>query len=206
MFLARLQLNQSRRAVGWASNPYRVHQRLRLAWPAEPRLLFRIEDLPDGRGTQILVQAHSSPDWSAAFGDFPVLLGPPEHKSFEPRLETGRRYRFRLLANPTAKKKNEQGRPVRLSLFKEDDQRSWLARKLAGAGAELLGCTAAARGLQRSRKHSQKQEGMQTHFAVSFEGLLRVNDPARLQEAVEHGIGPAKGYGFGLLSLAPARS
>ena len=35
-----------------------------------------------------------------------------------------------------------------------------------------------------------------------FEGVLRVADPAALASAVENGLGSAKGYGFGLLSLA----
>jgi hypothetical protein len=34
---------------------------------------------------------------------------------------------------------------------------------------------------------------------------LQVADPARLAETVETGIGSAKGFGFGLLSLAPAQ-
>jgi hypothetical protein len=31
-----------------------------------------------------------------------------------------------------------------------------------------------------------------------------VTEPGQLRAAVENGIGSAKGYGFGLLSLAPA--
>jgi CRISPR system Cascade subunit CasE len=58
---------------------------------------------------------------------------------------------------------------------------------------------------QRNRKRSERSaQGGQTHVPVLFEGVLRVNDPAKLIEAVRNGIGSAKGYGFGLLSLAPA--
>jgi len=39
---------------------------------------------------------------------------------------------------------------------------------------------------------------------VRYEGLLQVTDPHLLVEAVRAGIGSAKGFGFGLLSLAPA--
>jgi hypothetical protein len=102
MYLACLRLNRSRRAVLWASNPYRVHQRLLIAYEGEPRLLFRIEDLNDG--VQILVQSSLPPDWERAFADFPVLAEPPQYRSFEPRLSHGGSYRFRLLANPTVKK------------------------------------------------------------------------------------------------------
>ena len=43
-----------------------------------------------------------------------------------------------------------------------------------------------------------------TLLAVRFDGVLQVTDPDQLVEAVRHGIGSAKGFGFGLLSLAPA--
>jgi len=40
---------------------------------------------------------------------------------------------------------------------------------------------------------------------VTFEGLLRVTDAGKLRDALARGIGPAKAYGFGLLSLGPPR-
>ena len=41
-------------------------------------------------------------------------------------------------------------------------------------------------------------------FGVRFNGLLQVTDPEKLMQAVRNGIGPAKAFGFGLLSLARA--
>jgi CRISPR system Cascade subunit CasE len=41
-----------------------------------------------------------------------------------------------------------------------------------------------------------------THLAVQFDGVLEVTDPAKFLETVRQGIGSAKGFGFGLLSLA----
>jgi CRISPR system Cascade subunit CasE len=196
MYLSRLRLDITRIATLWASNPYRVHQRLMMACDGDPRLLFRIDDTSEG--TQVLVQSHVEPNWSFAFGDFAVLRCPPEHKAFDLRLQPGRHYRFRLLANPTVKRNGN-----RLGLFKEDDQRAWLTRKLETAGAKLVGCVAAPRGLQRC-KNSAQGEQVQTHFAVLFEGVLQAQDPEQLTKTVECGIGAAKGYGFGLLSLAPA--
>ena len=203
MYLSRLQLNTTRIAVLWASNPYRVHQRLMMACDGDPRLLFRIEDAPAGGppegGTQVLVQSHVEPNWQFAFGDFDVLRCPPEHKAFDLHLQAGRHYRFRLLANPTVKRNGN-----RLGLFKEEDQLAWLARKLEAAGAILVSAIAAPRGLQKSDKNPAKDEHIATHFAVLFEGVLQAQNTEQLKEVVEHGIGAAKGYGFGLLSLAPA--
>lgn len=197
MFLARLQLNRSRTAVNWTANPYRVHQRLKMAYEGDPRLLFRIEE--NLAGVHILVQSHAKPDWAAAFANFPVLRCPPEHKPFDPRLATGQRYRFRLRVNPTVKRNGK-----RWGLVREEDQQAWLTRKLTAAGAELLGDRVAARERQNSRKNPARDSGTQTHFAVLFEGVLKVTDPVQLKAALEQGIGPAKGYGFGLLSLARA--
>jgi CRISPR system Cascade subunit CasE len=42
-----------------------------------------------------------------------------------------------------------------------------------------------------------------TLLAVQFDGLLQVTDPDHLRESVEGGIGSAKAFGLGLLSLAP---
>jgi CRISPR system Cascade subunit CasE len=37
---------------------------------------------------------------------------------------------------------------------------------------------------------------------VDFEGILEVTDPEEFAAAVTAGIGPAKAFGFGLLSVA----
>ena len=42
-----------------------------------------------------------------------------------------------------------------------------------------------------------------TLATVAFDGVLEVSDPGALREALASGIGPAKGYGCGLLTLAP---
>ena len=39
--------------------------------------------------------------------------------------------------------------------------------------------------------------------SVRFMGSVRVKDPEALKDTLEAGIGSAKGYGFGLLSLRP---
>jgi len=197
LFLARLTLNQRRLALGWAGNPYRVHQRLMMAYEGDPRLLFRLEQDEEAPPV-ILVQSHREPDFERAFGSFAVLSRPPELKPFEVQLAAGSWLRFRLLANPTVKREG-----ARLGLLQEEEQRAWLERKLAQGGAALAGCTVQARGLRTSSRGPAKEENQPVHLAVLFEGLLAVKDPAALTEVLANGIGPAKGFGFGLLSLAP---
>ena len=78
------------------------------------------------------------------------------------------------------------------------------------AGARIKTFMALPKGSQLSYKKSPggssgATQGTQTHFAVLFEGVLEVNDPALLEKAIQEGIGSGKGFGFGLLSLAPVR-
>lgn len=199
MYLTRFSINRSRIALGWISNSYRVHQRLCMAYPNEERLLFRIEE--NSTGSAILVQSTALPDWKKGFTDFDVLLFEPETKSFDLVLVKDGLYRFRLLANPTVTRNGK-----RLGLLKEEDQQAWLLRQFGKTGAELLGCQLKDLGLQRAGKNPAKDSQFQTHLAVQFDGVLKVIDTERLVQAVKMGIGPAKGYGFGLLSLAIYRS
>ncbi|GAA1910995.1 type I-E CRISPR-associated protein Cas6/Cse3/CasE [Streptomyces sodiiphilus] len=59
------------------------------------------------------------------------------------------------------------------------------------------------------RRHSfakrEEQKARVTLTTATFEGRLRVTDPAALTESLLGGIGPAKAYGCGLLTLAPLR-
>ncbi|HME50576.1 MAG TPA: type I-E CRISPR-associated protein Cas6/Cse3/CasE [Candidatus Lokiarchaeia archaeon] len=54
-------------------------------------------------------------------------------------------------------------------------------------------------------EHQQsKKPGKQLSFySVVFEGYLRVVDKEKFRMGFENGIGPAKSFGFGLLSIAP---
>lgn len=203
MYLSRLKLNMSRMAVLWVSNAYHVHQRLLMAFDGDPRLLFRIEEL-DGR-VQILIQSSKPPNWDKAFENFPVLDAPTEHRKFEPTLVKEGIYRFRLLANPTVKKtvvKDDRSKKTRLGLITEQDQADWLQRKMSEAGACLIDYQIQPQGFQHSNKKPEKKEGHQTHYAVLYEGILQVEDGEKIKSSLTRGLGSAKGYGFGLLSLA----
>lgn len=196
MYLSRLTIGSGRTAVSWIGNAYRVHQRLMMACEGDPRMLFRIED-QYGR-IEILLQSNRPPNFSAAFSNFQVLHADPEMKEFHPELSSGRRFRFRLLANPTVKR---NGR--RHGLQTTDEQIRWLERKLRDSGAELLGAQIIRKRRQISWRNPAHSETKQIHLAVLFEGVLKTIDPCRLQLALETGIGSGKGYGLGLLSLAP---
>ena len=56
-----------------------------------------------------------------------------------------------------------------------------------------------------SGAQAQIPKGEVAHAGVRFDGELTVTDPGELRDAVAAGIGPAKAFGFGLLSLARPR-
>ena len=95
---------------------------------------------------------------------------------------------------------------------KEDDQLTWLRGKGAKRGFELLAVRTAAQvadvraQAMPAAQGMRKETGKLSFESVVFEGRLRVTDAVRFRQTLEDGIGSAKGYGFGLLSIAPAES
>ena len=206
MFLSRLRLNarhpDARRDL---ADPYRLHQTL--AALGDDRLLFRAEPEAPG-GPAVLVQTAAAPDWRTLPAGYATVDGP---KPFEPALREGQRVRFRLVANPTVKKRRDgrQGARVPLVHARAPEGHAevtagyldWLDRKLTDAGlaADVDAVTDAPFEV-RTRKGGHRV----TLFGVRFDGAATVTDPERLAAALREGVGPAKGFGFGLLSLAPA--
>lgn len=138
----------------------------------------------------------------------PVDEPNPAVKPFDLRPVAGQTLSFRLRANPTKRLSAGKGNTgKRVGIYKEDEQLAWLARKGEQHGFHVL---------QAQVSHDDKIKDADaihrddvTHklelLSVQFDGILQVTDPGKLVAAVEAGIGSGKGFGFGLLSLAPAR-
>jgi CRISPR system Cascade subunit CasE len=75
---------------------------------------------------------------------------------------------------------------------------AWLARKAENLGFKLL--EASAEGYQQ---HHFKKRGIKIS-TIDFNGVLEVTDPPLFIQALYNGIGPAKAFGCGLLSVARA--
>ena len=152
----------------------------------------------------MLVQSEQQPDWQEP-GRESLLTA--ECKTFSPRLKPGQRLRFRLRANPTARRvfeRSDDGKQSgkRIGVYGEDNQRAWLDRKAEAGGFRVLDCSVLDRGFQVSRRRNGAPP--LKHLWVDFEGILDVTDPDTFLSALESGIGSAKAFGFGLLSVAPA--
>lgn len=87
----------------------------------------------------------------------------------------------------------------RVPLIRDEELQSWLARKLEGL-AKIESVEVEKRQTMNFRKVREKRVGKIQ--PVSFHGVLSVADPEGLLSLIHAGIGPAKAFGCGLLSLA----
>ena len=215
-YLSRLVLNpQSRQVQSEIASPYERHRTIMRAFPATlpdgERVLHRLEQ--SGREEPVLlVQSVTLPNWGwLSGGDYLLpslpgdLLPNPAVKEFELSLHSGQRLYFRLCANPTVKKKRpDQCQGNRVPLKHEDAQRDWLTRQGQQHGFSLLQLTVTAGGNHYGwAGGNEKQRQRLTLYIVQFDGLLQLTESARQQQEERQGIGPAKAFGCGLLSLAP---
>lgn len=138
---------------------------------------------------------------------------------------------FRLRANPTKRiaeaiKGDNELKGKRVGLLCEEEQLAWLLRKSqerekgkpggfavlmkevedqGGQTRQIAQVNICPEGKKRGRKREGSSSHETTHLAVLFEGLLRITDADAFRHTLAGGIGPAKAYGFGLLSVAPVR-
>ena len=151
---------------------------------------------------------------------------PADSKDVTLEFTVRQRLQFRLRANPTKKiaAKNERLGAVmvgkRVGLATETEQIRWLLRKgekggfripgewvkgcnpETGAEIETPNFRVDARPEGRVRNSKPGHDG--DFHAVLFEGVLEVTEPAAFLETIVQGIGSAKAFGFGLLSVARA--
>ena len=202
MFLSRIE-------IPWdvARNSYNLHRQIWRLFPGEEResrsndaearqgFLFRVEDQRTGQSARLLVQSRRVPAPNAGL----VVVGSRE---FNPMPQAGQRLAFMLTANPVKTisdaqreaKPDKQSEKCRVPLIKEEDQRLWLARKLAGAAIVEANSI-----LPHAPLYFRKGNRGGKLVTTTFEGVLRVSDPASLAALLENGIGPAKAFGCGLL-------
>ncbi|MFO8071969.1 MAG: type I-E CRISPR-associated protein Cas6/Cse3/CasE [Polyangia bacterium] len=188
MFLSKVRLAGKR-------NPYDIHREIWGLFPgmpdAERPFLYRVFWPRRGLPTEALVQSDVSPVDSNSSSCSLMAK-----KEFDPKLRKGQVLRFALCANPTKRLAEER---KRVPLIHEDHQLAWLERKTEPF-AELLEAQVAGGRVLNFMRHGVAGK----IAAVDFTGVLQVGDPPGIGDALRNGIGPAKAFGCGLLSLARA--
>lgn len=183
-------------------NPYEIHRALWAAFPKNPEqtrdFLFRVEQ-HSTRRVQILMQSKRKPEIDTASQQ--LLIS----KEINLSLIQKSQLRFLLVANPVKTIIDQQGRlnrkgeakKCRVPLIKEEDQITWLKRKLDGSA--LINQVEVEKQLPLHFRKNNRQGKIQQY---SFKGVLTVADATALNELMQSGIGPAKAFGCGLISFA----
>ncbi|WP_369387169.1 type I-E CRISPR-associated protein Cas6/Cse3/CasE [Streptomyces sp. CG1] len=209
--LARIRLNPHSRAVQRdLRDANEMHRTLMRLVPDQlgeaPRqaagLLYRL-DVTDTTST-LLVQATTlDPE------RLPDSYGHSDVKDLTPMfnaLKKGIAVRYRIVVNPVKTErlpldqKGQRGKRIALT-GPEADQ--WWTRRATEAG--LQPHTLLPTPVAPAQPGSKGARPMRYHL-VRYDGTAEVTDPDALANAVLTGVGRAKSYGAGLLSLAPAHS
>ncbi|MEU9671443.1 type I-E CRISPR-associated protein Cas6/Cse3/CasE [Streptomyces bobili] len=209
--LARIRLNPHHRAVHRdLRDATQMHRTVMRLVPDNlgdsPRLkaglLYRLEET-DTASTLLVQAAHLDPT------RLPHGYGHAEIKNLTPMfsaLRKGLAVRYRIVLNPAKRErlplnqKKQRGKIIPLS---GQDADQWWLRRAADAGLHLHVLTPT--NLAPVHPQGQQTPPMR-HSLIRYDGTATVTDPDALTQAILNGIGRAKPYGAGLLSLAPAGS
>ena len=224
-WLARLEVDaETVRTAGISEDVYAWHKMLWECYPDQPDasrdFLTRIDPLEGAYRFWVLAKKKPvRPQWCPADG-FAL-------KEISPSFLSHQYYAFDLRANPVkaAVQRDNNGEQVignngkrkrgkRVPLVKPDELRAWLVRKAevrsrdTETGLDLPGGfrIVEEKPLEISpmvESHFRKKGQAGYHGGVQFRGILEVTDREKFIESYQSGIGSAKGFGFGLLLLAP---
>jgi len=224
MWLTRLPLNlRSREVMRDLGDVQSMHSRLMSLFPQSDgegarrsfQVLYRVEDAGD-QPLQVLLQCALEPSVVGLPSDYLREAGGGYGcTSLLPlieRMTAGAPFIFRLRANTTKKihsfdsdgtrRKNGTRVPI-----KDLELEAWALRKLEQAGLEVIDSQGGRqlKAVGEPNRFGFKPGGTKLTLASTlFEGLVAVRDADLVRLTLEQGVGAAKAYGFGLLSLAPA--
>lgn len=202
MYLSQIVLDLvDKRTERVLSDVYRLHQFVMSGFSTyeQPsRILFRLEPEVRGNVARLLVQSQVKPAWGEIDGERKATLN-VQTKKFVPQFSEAARYRFRLRANPTVTREKK-----RYGLIRDEALFEWLKRKEAAIGASFRSVCAIDEGyVVGTGKMSERVDKIAIKTA-RFEGWLEIREPATFNQALSGGIGSAKAFGCGLLSVARA--
>ena len=205
MFLSRIPLNtdkkETMRAL-YSSNIF--HGALDSCFQGErTRKLWRLDRL-NGR-LYLLILSNEDPDMSPFCKQFGLAENAWETKDYDlllNRLTAGSLWRFRLTANPTKTTMTHQSGihgKIHAHITTEF-QRKWLLER-----AEKHGFQISEDGFDivenKWKQFNKRGERKITILAVSYEGILKITNLDLFREALTSGLGRAKAYGMGLLTV-----
>ncbi|HMO82188.1 MAG TPA: type I-E CRISPR-associated protein Cas6/Cse3/CasE [Pyrinomonadaceae bacterium] len=168
----------------------------------------------------LYVQSSIEPDWDRLSPGYADRADAKPIDRLYDGIRVGDRLIFRLAANPTKRvgksdsfsneKFKDPKKRRRVDIRSETDRIDWLKRKGEECGFRLCevkladGVPSVTTSMKPvlSFRHDKARV---TLGSVVFDGVLEVTNADAFRKALENGIGTGKAYGFGLMSIAPAR-
>ncbi|PSK81891.1 CRISPR-associated Cse3 family protein [Murinocardiopsis flavida] len=206
-WLTQITLNhRHRRSHELAADANLLHRELMRLAPDDlgetPRsaagLLYRMEE--SRTGLRILAQTRTRPRVDRLSDGLANDVTSRDLTPLLTGLRPGAYVRYRIAANPTQRVGDPKADPRRkgkLTVVTGERGDLWWLTRATANGLHPLSLT--------QTRLSDTRAGMVAHAVTRFDGLAIITDTALLRDAVLTGIGRAKSYGCGLLSLGPAR-
>ncbi len=247
MYLTRFPINKTRRETHrMLASPYRLHAAIAGSFPTggmadgstsdAGRVLWRLDE--QGDGLVLYIASPSIPsltglDEQIGWPDLPQQWETRDYDAFLSRITEGRKYTFRLVANPVVSRvgsKNGRGDSRRMGHLTPLQQAAWLigAAAYEGTGVEppalfvnqpvtraerngfaverdlVTGSPRLVVSHERKLTFNRGAGGSRITLATAqFDGVLRVIDAQALRCALVEGIGHGKGFGCGMMTVAP---
>lgn len=229
MHLTRMYLNPRRRqTIRFQRDPQAMHAAVESAFPSgaeSGRTLWRLDTA--GTEVKLLILSVRVPSLEhlqeQAGWETERTWESRSYEQLLSRLQKGQRYGFRLTGNPVHTVTSSSGAKQRLAHMSARYQLLWLAKKAERIGVRFLDeqggivpfpepdaepPAGLSSVLVSNREKLQFRRGEQriTIVRARFEGALEVENVDLLRAALMRGIGAAKAYGCGLMTLAPLRT
>ncbi|UIZ92563.1 type I-E CRISPR-associated protein Cas6/Cse3/CasE [Corynebacterium sp. CNCTC7651] len=220
--MTRVLINPKRRGgARLLSDAQSMHAAVRSAFPpdideTDSRVLWRVDPHehhsvlyivgPEVPTVDHIVDQAGWPERPGETANYDRLLG---------SLMKGQRWHFELVANPTYSVFEKGKRGKVKAHVSPVHQLDWLYKKAPGCGFALaqrdatdaLGAVPQITERWTDVFHRDRAAGARKQpvrvAKARFSGTLQVSDAALLRTSLQQGIGRAKGYGCGLLTLAP---
>lgn len=216
MYLSRVEINPRRRdTMNALLSPEILHAVVMASFPAmekegDDRILWRIDTLEPS--TYILVQSPIKPDFTHIVEQF----GWPEsgqkwstvdYEHFLLNIKDGDLRRFRIRANPTRSVMQKDGESTRGKVCQHvtaEQQLRWLIEKTKKCGFSVEGPGLDVNIVSRDNLKFKRKNNNITLAAAVFEGILKVEDAELFVDTIKSGLGRAKAYGFGMITISRA--
>lgn len=211
MFLTRIDIDTYRReSKRILASPHLMHGAVNSCFPPSQqpsRPLWRLDQTRQGTFLYLLSDVPPDPT------RFVEVHGWPQAQAwvtrdYRPALEAAaaeRTFGFRVRVNPvySPRPAETQQRGKRLAHVTAEQQLTWFATRAPSWGFMLGEAEQPSATVVDKKVWKFGRAGRQVTVAMTaIEGVLTVTDPERFRQALVNGIGPAKAYGCGLMTLA----